>query len=79
MLLSIGAFLSGILSAEVSANNLRKLLSFVGDRLGSKPIELTIEVNGKKLEITASNREELEIAIQSAQEFLDQDMTHNES
>jgi hypothetical protein len=73
MLLSIGKFLVDILSAKVSANNTRKLLSYLRDRLGSKPIELTIEIDGKKLQIKASSREEFEMAIQKAQEFVDQD------
>ena len=38
---SIGGFVVGLLTAEVSAANAKKLLGFLGDRLGGKPIEFT--------------------------------------
>ena len=60
----------GLLAAEVSAANAKKLLGFLGDRLGGKPIEFTVEGNGKKLSVKANSREELEFAIKSAQDFL---------
>ena len=46
------------------------LLGFLGDRLGGKPIEFTVEGNGKKLSVKANSREELEFAIKAAQDFL---------
>ncbi|WP_026731743.1 hypothetical protein [Fischerella sp. PCC 9605] len=67
---ALGGFLLGILQAEVSIENCKKLFSFLGDRLGGKPIELEVEANGKKLKVTASSREELMAAIQAAQEFV---------
>jgi hypothetical protein len=60
----------GLLAAEVSAANAKKLLGFLGDRLGGKPIEFTVEGNGKKLSVKANSREELESAIKAAQDFL---------
>jgi hypothetical protein len=68
---SFGSVLLGILTAEVSVANAKKLLAFLGDRLGNKPIELSVEGNGKKLSVKASSREELEIAIKAAKEFID--------
>ena len=65
-----GGFLVGLLTAEVSLANVKTLLGFLGDRLSNKPIELEVEANGKKLKLTASSREELEAAIQAAQEFV---------
>jgi hypothetical protein len=67
---SMGGFVVGLLTAEVSAANAKKLLGFLGDRLGGKPIEFTVEGNGKKLSVKANSREELEFAIKSAQDFL---------
>lgn len=67
---AFGGFLMGLLKAEVSIANSKKLLGFLGDRLGGKPIELSVEGNGKKLSVKASSREELEAAIKAAQDFI---------
>ncbi|MEH1826170.1 hypothetical protein [Nostoc sp.] len=67
---SVGGFLLGVLQAEVSINNFKKLLGFLGDRLGNKTIELEVEANGKKLKVKASSREELTAAIEQAQKFV---------
>lgn len=67
---SVGGFLVGLLTAEVSVANAKKLLGFLGDRLSGKPIELEVEGNGKKLKVSAHSREELEAAIKAAQDFI---------
>jgi len=67
---SLGGFLVGMLLAEVNPANGKKLLGFLGDRLGGKPIELSVEANGRKLTVKAHSREELEAAIKAAQEFI---------
>ncbi|MEH2161371.1 MAG: hypothetical protein V7K38_10055 [Nostoc sp.] len=67
---SVGGFLVGVLQAEVSLANFKKLLGFLGDRLGNKTIELEVEANGKKLKVKASSREELNAAIEQAQKFV---------
>jgi hypothetical protein len=67
---SIGGFLVGLLTTEITADNAKKLLQFLGDRLGGKPIELEVEGNGKKLKVSAHSREELAAAIQAAQDFI---------
>lgn len=67
---ALGGFLVGLLSAEVSFANAQKLMGFLGDRLGGKPIELAVEANGKKLTVKAHSREELEAAIKAAQDFI---------
>lgn len=67
---ALGGFLAGLLMAEVNAANAKKLMGFLGDRLGGKPIELAVEANGKKLTVTAHSREELEAAIKAAQDFI---------
>ena len=68
--MSLGGFLVGILLAEVNPANGKELLEFLGDRLGGKPIELSVEANGRKLTVKAHSREELEAAIRLAQEFI---------
>jgi hypothetical protein len=67
---SLGGFLVGMLLAEVNPANGKKLLGFLGDRLGGKPIELSVEANGRKLTVKAHSREELEAAIKLAQKFI---------
>ena len=67
---ALGGFLVGLLSAEVNAANAKKLMGFLGDRLGGKAIELAVEANGKKLTVKAHSREELEAAIKAAQDFV---------
>jgi hypothetical protein len=67
---AVGSFLAGLLMAEVNLNNAKKLMGFLGDRLGGKPIELSVEANGKRLTVKAHSREELEAAILAAQEFV---------
>jgi hypothetical protein len=67
---AVGAILAGLLTAEVNPANVKKLMGFLGDRLGGKPIELEVEANGKKLKVSAHSREELEAAIKAAQDFI---------
>lgn len=67
---SLLGFLPGLLMAEVNAKNIQALFGFLGDRLGGKPIELEVEANGKKLKVTASSQQELQAAIQAAQQFV---------
>lgn len=68
---ALGGFLLGLLAAEVSLDNAKKLIKFLGDRLSGKPIELTVEANGKKLSVKAHSREELEAAISLANDFIE--------
>ncbi|MBH8552785.1 hypothetical protein I8751_10480 [Nostocaceae cyanobacterium CENA357] len=67
---ALGGFLLGVLQAEVSLANLKKVLGFLGDRLGNKTIELEVEANGKKLKVKASSQQELMTAITAAQNFV---------
>jgi hypothetical protein len=67
---ALGGFLAGLLMAEINVANAQKLMGYLGDRLGGKPIELSVEANGKKLTVKAHSREELEAAIKAAQDFI---------
>lgn len=68
---AMGAILAGLLTAQVNKENAQKLLGFLGDRLGNKPIELAVEANGKKLNVKASSQAELMAAIEAAQKFIE--------
>jgi len=67
---AIGGFLEGLLTALVNGKNAGKLLEYLGDRLGGKPIEMEVEKNGKKLTVKVYSREELAAAVIAAKEFL---------
>jgi hypothetical protein len=67
---AIGGMLVGLLTAQFSPANAQKLMGFLGERLSGKPIELSVEANGKKLTVKAHSREELEAAIKAAQDFV---------
>lgn len=68
---AVGAILVGLLTAQVNKANAQKLMGFLGDRLGGKPIELEVEANGKKMKVSAHSREELVSAIEAAQKFIE--------
>ncbi len=67
---AMGAWLAGVLLAEVNAGNAKAVFGYLGDRLGGKPIEIEVEANGKKLKVKAHSREELTVAIEAAQKFV---------
>jgi len=68
---SLGGFLLGILTAEVNAKNTKAALSWLRDRLGRKPLKLGVKKpNGTEINLEASRREDVELLIQKAQEFL---------
>lgn len=68
---ALGGFLLGLLTAEVNPANIKALFRFLGDRLGGKPIEMTLKAaDGRELSIKASSQEEFDFAYHKAQEFL---------
>ena len=68
---AIGGILVGLLTAEVSVANFKKLGAFLGDRLGNKPVKLKVKApDGRELELEASSREEFDYAYEKAQAFL---------
>ncbi len=65
---AIGGILVGLLTAEVSGANFKKLCSFLGDRLGNKPIKLKVKApDGRELELEASSQQEFDYAYEKAQ------------
>lgn len=65
----IGSFVIGLLQAEVSLENFKKLTSFLSDRIGNGRIKMEAEVNGSKFKIEASSREELKAGVEAAKDF----------
>ncbi len=70
---AIGSFLTGILMAEVNPANIKRLLSFLSERLGNKAIKLRLKTpDGRELEVEASSKEEFEYIIAQAERFINQ-------
>jgi len=67
---SLLATLVGVLTAEVSVGNVKKVLGFVGDRLIDKPIIIKVKVGEQEVEIEAKSRKELEEAEKVANNLL---------
>lgn len=68
---ALGGFLLGMLQAEVSVANIKALFGFLGDRIGAKPIKISVKAaDGRELNIEASSQAEFDYAYQKAQEFL---------
>ncbi len=53
------ATLIGFVTAKVSIENIKGFLSFLGDRLGDKPLEISVKVGDKEVSIKAKSRQEL--------------------
>lgn len=68
---ALGGFLVGLLYAEVNPTNIKRLMGFLGDRLGNKPIEMTLKApDGRELSVKASSQAEFAFLMQQAQDFL---------
>ena len=68
---AIGGFVVGLLMAEMSVANFKKLGAFLGDRIGNKSIKLKVKApDGREMELEASSQAEFDYAYQKAQDFL---------
>ncbi|MGA7934468.1 MAG: hypothetical protein WCA35_13050 [Kovacikia sp.] len=72
-----GGFLLDLLYAEVGWKNFMTVMNFLSDRLGNKPIELELEIQGTKLKVSASSRVEFEFAMKQAYEFISSQVKTN--
>lgn len=72
-------FAKNLLTAEINGDNLNPAIRSLYNRLVRKTIELEVEANGRRLKVTASSQEDLEVAIQNAQRFVDQAPISQES
>ncbi len=66
-----GGFLVGMLMAQATMENAKKLLGFLGDRLGNKQITIEAEVNGVKMKVSAASKEEVAFAIGETNAFIE--------
>ncbi|TVP60419.1 MAG: sugar ABC transporter permease [Nodularia sp. (in: Bacteria)] len=68
---SISGYVWGLLKAQVNPAHIKTLFKFLSDRFGNKRLKLDLEAaDGRKLHVEVSNAQELELAIQKAQDFL---------
>lgn len=68
-------FLVGLLKAEVSFANFKKLMEFLRERISHKTIKLKIKApSGAELEVETHNRQDFEFAMQQALVFLETDV-----
>lgn len=49
----------GFITTKVSIQNIKGFVSFLGDRLGDKPIKVSVKVGDKEVIIEAKSRQEL--------------------
>jgi len=69
---SVLSTLVGVLTAEVSIENIQKVLGFIGDRIPNKPLVIKVKVGNQEIEIETKSRKELEAAEKVASQLLDQ-------
>ncbi|MBW4547097.1 MAG: hypothetical protein KME25_22035 [Symplocastrum torsivum CPER-KK1] len=69
---SVLATIVGVLTAEVSIENIQKVLGFIGDRIPNKPVVIKVKVGEQEVEIEAKSRKELEDAEQVVRQLLEQ-------
>ncbi|MHC5597129.1 MAG: sugar ABC transporter permease [Nostoc sp.] len=67
---AFGGFLLATLKAVGNPGLIKPLFGFLSTKLSGKTIEIKVEVNGKKLEVKASNQEEFEFARRQAEDFI---------
>ncbi|XGV99811.1 MAG: toll/interleukin-1 receptor domain-containing protein [Leptolyngbya sp. BL-A-14] len=67
---AFGAFLAGLLTAQVAPAQAPAVVGALDSVVGNAPIELTLEIDGRKITVKARNHEELAAALQTAQAFL---------
>lgn len=69
---SVLATIAGVLTAEVSLENIQKVLGFIGERIPNKPVIIKVKVGEKEVEIEAKSRKELEDAEKVVRQLLEQ-------
>lgn len=68
---SSGSFLLELLNLRVNPASCLRVITFLGDRLGNKPLRLKIKTpNGKEVELEANSREEFNYLLRQAQSLL---------
>ncbi len=70
---AVSGFVLGIVETIVDIGNIKGFMGFLRDRFSDKPIEIEVEANGRKLQLKASNQEDLMAAIRAAEDFITPD------
>lgn len=68
---SVGAFLAGVLTTEISASGCRKVLHGFKHSLRKKNFSFEAEVNGAKMKVSAASQEEAQFALEKIEAFID--------
>lgn len=66
---AVGDTVLGALKVVFDAGNIGSLFKYLGERVGSKKLELEIEANGKKLKLKAGDADEVRKILKAAQAF----------
>jgi CHAT domain len=69
---ALGGFLVGKLATEVKSSNINPLFRLLGERYAHKLVEMEIEVDNRKMKVTATSQEELIALLPTVQQFLSQ-------
>lgn len=67
---AFGAVLLGLIAAQITPENIKTLFGFLSERFSNKPITFEVEANGRKLKVCASSQQELQLAMEAAQKFV---------
>jgi len=68
---SAGGFLIGVLTAEISGMCFQKVCQSLHSRLSKKVLSIKVEVDGVKMEVEASNPQELLACLREAEAFIE--------
>jgi hypothetical protein len=61
----------GVLNTEIPIKNVEKIMTFLHNRIGSKPIKMTVKTSdGKEIHLEAVGQKDFEYLMQKTQDFL---------
>jgi len=65
--MSGGGNLLGVVATKLSLSQVRKVGDFVAQKFSSKPVDIKVEANGKKIEILGVRPEDLDRVVEAAE------------
>ncbi|MDB9396778.1 hypothetical protein PN479_15565 [Microcystis aeruginosa CS-573] len=65
--MSGGGNLLGVVAAKLSLSQVRKVGGFVAQKFSSKPVDIKVEANGKKIELLGVRPEDLDRVVEAAE------------
>ncbi|MGD1875608.1 MAG: hypothetical protein ACFB02_21445 [Mastigocoleus sp.] len=69
---SFGGFLLGALKTQVKPANLRSILLYLRDKLADRPIEMEVELKGRRLILNPDTQTDFNEAIEKTQKFIEE-------